>query len=67
MRLFTLASPVFVGAGFAAALIAGHGRSTSTVLADGVKCDLSQDKSNTGLTATMDGDLLVAWNGQGVI
>jgi hypothetical protein len=66
MRLFKFALPVFVGAGVAAALIAGHGWSTSTVLADGVKCDLSQYKSSTGLTAAMDQDLLVVvWNGQG--
>src|ERR1051325_9393020 len=66
MRLIKFASPGFVGAGVAAALIAGHGRSTSTVLADSVKCDLSQYKSSPGLTAAMDQDLLVvAWNGQG--
>ncbi len=41
-------------------------RSTATLLADAVKCDLSQYKASTGLTAVIDQDLLVVtWAGQG--
>ncbi len=40
--------------------------SRSPVLADAVRCDLSQYKSMTGLTAAIDQDLLVVtWAGQG--
>ena len=41
-------------------------RSTATLLADAVKCDLSQYKASSGLTAVLDQDLLVVtWAGQG--
>ena len=40
-------------------------RSTATLLADAVKCDLSAYKASSGLTAVIDQDLLVVtWAGQ---
>src|SRR4051812_31995543 len=40
-------------------------RSTATLSADAVKCDLSEYKSAQGLTAAIDQDLLVVtWAGQ---
>jgi hypothetical protein len=39
--------------------------STEVVLADAVKCDMSQYKAASGLTATVEPDaLVVAWNGE---
>jgi len=36
-----------------------------TLLADGLKCDMTQYKATTGLTAAMDQDVLVvSWSGQ---
>jgi hypothetical protein len=52
-----------VAAVIVAGAIAHH--STTSVLADPVKCDLSQYKSTSGLTAAIDQDLLVVtWAGQ---
>ena len=65
MRLFKMLSLASAGAGIVAALMADTLSGTTTVPADGVKCDLSQYRASAGLTAAMDQDLLiVAWNGQ---
>src|SRR4030095_16494950 len=56
-----------VVAGIVAAAVAAFvlHRSAPTVLADAVKCDLSQYKASSGLTAAIDQDLLVVtWAGQ---
>jgi hypothetical protein len=53
-----------VAVGVVGAAMMTH-RSTAVVLADAVKCDLSQYKPSTGLTAAIDQDLLVVtWTGQ---
>src|SRR6476660_5551511 len=57
---------------FVAAIVAGISvaammvrHPSTTVLADAVKCDLSQYKASSGLTAVLDQDLLVVtWAGQ---
>ena len=65
MRVKTLLSLTAVVAGIAVALLVFHHPQTTTVLADAVKCDLSQYKSMSGLTAVIDQDLLVVtWAGQ---
>ena len=48
---------------FAAAFVVPG--STDVVLADAVKCDMSQYKAASGLTASVEPDaLVVAWNGE---
>src|SRR5262245_10102496 len=71
MRVLVLALVAVGGASIAIITLAPKstaqvtGAAMPTLLADSVKCDLTQFKASSGLTATADANgLLVSWDGQ---